>query len=93
MKKVLRIDDLKAFEYATIVDNEGRSALKRANKKQCEEIKTGVEDEMRGSTIPPLETRVIHNSLVAHQYFAEKIIAWLQKFTEFSSTLLRILLK
>jgi hypothetical protein len=33
----------------------------------------------------PLETIVMHQSLIAHQYFAEKIITWLQKFTENSS--------
>jgi hypothetical protein len=33
----------------------------------------------------PLETKVMHQSLIAHQYFAEKIITWLQKFTENSS--------
>jgi hypothetical protein len=33
----------------------------------------------------PLETIVMHQSLIAHQYFAEKIITWLHKFTENSS--------
>jgi hypothetical protein len=37
------------------------------------------------SNVPPLETKVFHQSFVAHQYFAEKIIQWLDKFTESSS--------
>ena len=38
----------------------------------------------------PLETKVIHQSLIAHQYFAEKIISWLQTFTECSSKFINL---
>ncbi len=43
LRKVLNIDDKKAFEYATIVDKEGRSAIKRGKKSECLAIKEKVE--------------------------------------------------
>jgi hypothetical protein len=85
LRKVLVIDDKKAFEYAAIVDKEGRSAIKRGKKAECGMVKTKVETTMSGPISTALETRVMHHSLVAHQYFAEKIIVWLQKICEMSS--------
>lgn len=87
LRKVLVIDDKKAFEYAAIVDKEGRSAIKRGKKIECETVKDKVEHAMSGPISNALETKVMHHSLVAHQYFAEKIIVWLQKICEMSSML------
>jgi E3 ubiquitin-protein ligase UBR2 len=79
LKKVLSVDDKGAFEYAAVVDKEGRSTLKRGKKDNCDAIKSKVEQIMGGSSVPPLATKVMHHSVVAHQYFAEKLIIWLQK--------------
>lgn len=43
LKKVLSIDDRKAFEYAAIVDKEGRSVIKRGKRLVCLETKQSVE--------------------------------------------------
>lgn len=43
LKKVLNVDDRKAFDYASIVDKEGRSAIKRGKKQVCLDIKRNVE--------------------------------------------------
>ena len=43
LRKVLSIDDKKAFEYAAIVDKEGRSAIKRGKKTECSTVKEKVE--------------------------------------------------
>ena len=43
LRKVLSIDDKKAFEYAAIVDKEGRSAIKRGKKADCSIVKEKVE--------------------------------------------------
>ena len=40
---------------------------------------------MSSSQTNPLDTKVLHHSLVSHQYFAEKLIVWLQKICEHSS--------
>lgn len=89
LRKVLIIDDKKAFDYAAIVDKEGRSAIKRGKKVECENVKTKVETTMSGPITNALETKVIHHSLVAHQYFAERLIVWLQKISEMSSKLFK----
>ena len=43
LKKVLAIDENKAFEYAAVVDKEGRSTIKRGKKAESTQIKTKVE--------------------------------------------------
>ncbi len=88
LRKVLTIDDKKAFEYAAIVDKEGRSTIKRGKEMECEQVKSKVETTM-GNTA--LETKVMHHSLVAHQYFAERLVVWLQKICEQSKSLKHIL--
>lgn len=85
LKKVLLIDERKSFDYAAIVDKEGRSAIKRAKKSVCADIKRSVETNMGGANNNPLQTKVFHHSLVASQYFAEKILVWLQKICDYSS--------
>ena len=91
LKKVLNIDDKKAFEYAAIVDKEGRSAIKRGKKVDCLNVKEKVEKIMSGPQTNPLDTKMLHHSLVSHQYFAEKILIWLQKICEYSKGLKHIL--
>lgn len=86
LRKVLVIDDKKAFEYAAIVDKEGRSAIKRGKRLECETVKNKVEQIMSGPITNALDTKVMHHSLVAHQYFAEKLIVWMQKTVERSSS-------
>ncbi len=91
LRKVLIIDDKKAFEYAAIVDKEGRSTIKRGKEAECEQIKLKVESTMGAGPNTALETKVMHHSLVAHQYFAEKLVVWLQKICDMSKSLKHIL--
>lgn len=91
LRKVLIIDDKKAFEYAGIVDKEGRSTIKRGKESECEQIKERVTTAMTGGASTALETKVMHHSLIAHQYFAEKLIVWLQKICDSSKSLKHIL--
>jgi E3 ubiquitin-protein ligase UBR2 len=93
LKKVLNVDDKKAFEYATIVDKEGRSTIKRGRKADCTQVKFKVEQNMSGPSNIPLETKIMHHSLVSHQYFAERLIVWLEKICEISKGLKHILCK
>ncbi len=86
LRKVLLVDDKKALEYAAVVDKEGRSAIKRGKQADCQKIKEKVELKMGASLFKePLETKVLHHSLVSHQYFAEKLLVWLQKICDSSS--------
>ena len=90
LRKVLSIDDKKAFEYAAIVDKEGRSTIRRDKKADCMQTKSKVEATMSGggaAGVTALATRVFHHSLIAHQYFAERLIVWLQKMCEASKGL------
>ena len=91
LRKVLSCDEKKAYEYAAIVDKEGRSTIKRAKKIECTQTKTKVETTMGGPLNNSLETKLLHHSLVAHQYFSEKLLVWLQKICEMSKGLKHIL--
>ena len=93
LRKVLSVDEKKAFEYAAIVDKEGRSTIKRSKKNDCAHAKSKVEATMGGPLNHSLETKLLHHSLVAHQYFAEKILTWLQRTCDISKGLKHILCK
>ncbi len=93
LRKVLLIDDKKALEFAAVVDKEGRSAIKRGKKTECQTIKEKIEKKLGGPSKDPLDTKVLHHSLVAHQYFAEKLLVWLQKICDSSKGLKQILCK
>lgn len=93
LRKVLIIDDKKSLEYAAVVDKEGRSAIKRGKKTECQAVKEKVEKKMAGPLKEPLDTKVLHHQLVSHQYFAEKLIVWLQKICDTSKGLKHILCK
>ena len=93
LKKVLSVDEKKSYEYAAIVDKEGRSTIRRAKKTECAQTKHKVETIMGGPMNNALETKLLHHSLVAHQYFAEKILVWLQRICDTSKGLKHILCK
>lgn len=93
LKKVIGIDDRKAFEYAAIVDKEGRSVIKRGTKSDCERIKSNVESNMSGNSTPALATKVMHSTLISHQVFAERIVAWMQKISTYSKSFKNLICK
>src|SRR5690606_26099029 len=95
LKKSLNIDDKVAFEYAAVVDREGRSALRRGKRDECATLKTKVDSNMTtlAASYQPLVSKVTHHSLVAHQYFAEKLLAWLQKICAANKGLKHVLCK
>ncbi len=43
LKRVLNVDDKRAFEFATVVDKEGRSSIRHGKKAQCDHVKSQVE--------------------------------------------------
>jgi hypothetical protein len=99
LMKVLNIDNKKSYEYASVVNREGRSAIKRGTKSECLQVETNVKEAMRSHhtliqmSTDPLGTKVFHHSLCAHQYFAEKLLVWLQKISDCSVGLKNLLCK
>ncbi len=90
LKTSVGCDDKKAFTYATVVDKEGRSVIRRGTKAICTKVHDKIQTTDNNRQIP-LTSKVMHAKLAAHQYFAEQLIKWLQAFTKNSKGLQRIL--
>ncbi|EPB72222.1 ATP-dependent Clp protease adaptor protein ClpS [Ancylostoma ceylanicum] len=72
-----------AMLIATIVDREGRSAVKVGAKQDCERVKSDIQRRTlrdmnrRTEKAGPLDVKVLDGALVAHQNHAIALMAWL----------------
>ncbi|ETN84892.1 ATP-dependent Clp protease adaptor protein ClpS [Necator americanus] len=72
-----------AMLIATIVDREGRSAVKVGAKQDCERVKSDIQRRTlrdmnrRTEKAGPLDVKVLDGALVAHQNHAIALLAWL----------------
>ncbi|KAH9509159.1 E3 ubiquitin-protein ligase ubr2 [Bulinus truncatus] len=80
-----------ALEYATIVDREGRSCVKSGTQEDCESVKQTIERSTSRHGSKALKVEVMIKDLVAHQYFALKILSWLQTVSDKASSIRKIL--
>nr|CAB3267469.1 E3 ubiquitin-protein ligase UBR2-like [Phallusia mammillata] len=84
-----------ASDYATLIDREGRSAIMMGDNKSCEDCKAIVMDtagvRSRRRVAFPLQTRVMHSSIYAHQEHALFLMSWLESLAQKSEGLRLIL--
>ncbi|XP_048259504.1 E3 ubiquitin-protein ligase UBR2-like isoform X2 [Haliotis rufescens] len=79
-----------AIDFATIVDREGRSNVRTGTKAECDRAKEIIQRNTSRHGSKPLKVLVMHNSVVAHQNFAMKMIQWLQNIISKSDGLRRL---
>lgn len=79
LNRAIKCKQKQAIDYATTIDREGRSIVKCANLDLCRLVQTTVERTTSRHSSKPLKTVVMHASILAHQLFAMRLLAWLQK--------------
>lgn len=80
-----------ALAYANTVDREGRSIVRSGSYSQCEQSRKIIKQGTSGPSRKPLKCRVMHHKVVAHQICAGQMLGWLNKITNYSDGLRRIL--
>lgn len=87
--KIIKCTKMAASVLASTVSREGRALVLKDNYDKCEQVKhliTNVRDGGPGS----LRVEVIHNSVLRHQSYAQKLLEWITQMAD-SSDAFRIL--
>lgn len=80
LNRAIECSHREAIEYATTVDREGRSLVRSSTFSDCLQVKQHIERITSRHGSRPLRVLVMHSSVVAHQTFAMRLLAWLQGF-------------
>ncbi len=70
----------------TLIDRNGRCIVKCSGFQTCAEVKKNAERRSSRRGGRPLKIVIMHSHVVAHQNFAEKLIAWMQETIDYSSS-------
>ncbi|CAB0016925.1 unnamed protein product [Nesidiocoris tenuis] len=81
LARVIKCSQRDAIEFVTNIDREGRTVVKMSRFEHCHELKNEIEKFTSRHGTRPLKVQVVHSLVVAHQYFALRLLAWLQKVT------------
>ncbi|XP_064624216.1 E3 ubiquitin-protein ligase UBR2-like isoform X2 [Lineus longissimus] len=81
LMKAIECSKKEATNFATVVDREGRSAIKIGNYEECNKAKDVIERTTTRQGGKRLKVLVMRSSIVSHQLFAVKLLAWLQDIT------------
>ncbi|XP_048858643.1 E3 ubiquitin-protein ligase UBR2 isoform X1 [Brienomyrus brachyistius] len=90
LQKAVNCTQKEAVSFATTVDRDGRKSVRYGDFHFCEQAKTVIVRNTSRQT-KPLRVQVMHSSVVAHQCFALKALAWLGQVIGYSDALRRIL--
>ncbi|XP_072565835.1 E3 ubiquitin-protein ligase UBR2 isoform X4 [Paramormyrops kingsleyae] len=90
LQKAVNCTQKEAVSFATTVDRDGRKSVRYGDFHFCEQAKTVIVRNTSRQT-KPLRVQVMHSSVVAHQCFALKALAWLGQVIGHSDALRRIL--
>ncbi|CAF0746585.1 unnamed protein product [Didymodactylos carnosus] len=74
-------------EYASVVDREGRTAVRCGNLEQCQEVQQMI---MHHTVDIPLKCRVYPKCFVSLQYFAQKLMLYMQEVIAISDGFRRL---
>uniref|UniRef100_A0A3B1JEQ7 E3 ubiquitin-protein ligase n=1 Tax=Astyanax mexicanus TaxID=7994 RepID=A0A3B1JEQ7_ASTMX len=90
LQKAVNCTQKEAVSFATTVDRDGRKSVRFGDFQFCEQAKSVIVRNTSRQT-KPLRVQVMHSSVVAHQCFALKALAWLGHIIRYSDALRRIL--
>ncbi|XP_072842308.2 E3 ubiquitin-protein ligase UBR1 isoform X2 [Pogona vitticeps] len=71
--------------YTTAIDKEGRKAVKKGPYVACQEAKEEIKKHSSNVSQGPLNVKVLHADIMAHQKFALRLGSWLNKLMSYSS--------
>ncbi|KAH0620663.1 hypothetical protein JD844_021334 [Phrynosoma platyrhinos] len=74
-----------AHLYTTAIDKEGRKAVKKGPYVVCQEAKEDIKKHSNNVSQGPLNVKVLHADIMAHQKFALRLGSWLNKLMSYSS--------
>ncbi|RVE57238.1 hypothetical protein OJAV_G00213940 [Oryzias javanicus] len=70
--------------HTTLIDKEGRRAVKRGTLRSCQQAKDLIKSNSEHISLQPLRVEILHAAVMAHQTFALRLGSWFQKIIGYS---------
>ncbi|XP_073725595.1 E3 ubiquitin-protein ligase UBR1 [Misgurnus anguillicaudatus] len=84
LQRAIGCDQNEAQIYTTLIDKEGRKAVKRGILRSCQQAKDSIRRNSEHITQQPLRVEILHTAVMAHQTFALRLGTWFQKIFGYS---------
>ncbi|XP_033001993.1 E3 ubiquitin-protein ligase UBR1 isoform X1 [Lacerta agilis] len=85
LQRTLGCELAEAQIYTAAIDKEGRKAVKAGSYAVCQEAKEEIKKHSNNVSQGPLNVKVLHVDIMAHQKFALRLGSWLNKLMSYSS--------
>ncbi|XP_072425540.1 E3 ubiquitin-protein ligase UBR1 isoform X1 [Chiloscyllium punctatum] len=90
LQRSLGCSQREAQSHTTLIDREGRRAVKHGTLQSCQETKLDVINITNSVFQSPLRVEILHSSVVSHQNFALRLLSWLSQVVSNSAGLRQI---
>ncbi|KAG9336563.1 hypothetical protein JZ751_002910 [Albula glossodonta] len=84
LQRSVQCDHQEAQTHTTLIDKEGRRAVKRGTRQSCQEAKTLIQSNSEHISLQPLRVEILHSAVMAHQSFAIRLGNWFQQVIGYS---------
>ncbi|XP_035281219.1 E3 ubiquitin-protein ligase UBR1 isoform X2 [Anguilla anguilla] len=84
LQRSVQCDRQAAQTHTTLIDKEGRRAVKRGSHQSCLHAKSLIQSNSEHISLQPLRVEILHSAVMAHQSFAMRLGAWFQQVIGYS---------
>ncbi|XP_062295937.1 E3 ubiquitin-protein ligase UBR1 isoform X1 [Scomber scombrus] len=84
LQRSVNCDQAEAQTHTTLIDKEGRRAVKRGTLRSCQQAKDLIRSNSEHISLQPLRVEILHSTVMAHQTFALRLGSWFQKIIGYS---------
>ncbi|XP_007553185.1 E3 ubiquitin-protein ligase UBR1 isoform X1 [Poecilia formosa] len=84
LQRSVNCDQAEAQTHTTLIDKEGRRAVKRGTLRSCQQAKDLIRSNSEHISLQPLRVEILHATVMAHQTFALRLGSWFQKIIGYS---------
>ncbi|KAM8834217.1 E3 ubiquitin-protein ligase UBR1 isoform 1-T1 [Synchiropus picturatus] len=85
LQRSVNCDQAEAQTHTTLIDKEGRRAVKRGSLRTCQLAKELITANSEHISLQPLRVEILQVTVMAHQTFALRLGAWFQKMIGYSA--------
>eukprot|EP00064_Thunnus_orientalis_P001557 superscaffoldBa00000107_g1560 len=84
LQRSVYCDQAEAQTHTSLIDKEGRRAVKRGTFRSCQQAKDLIKSNSEHISLQPLRVEILHATVMAHQTFALRLGSWFQKIISYS---------
>ncbi|KAJ8290377.1 hypothetical protein GJAV_G00012060 [Gymnothorax javanicus] len=84
LQRSVQCDRQEAQTHTTLIDKEGRRAVKRGTRISCQQAKSLIQSNSEHISLQPLRVEILHAAVMAHQSFAIRLGSWFQQVISYS---------